>query len=56
MKFHVDVLDTWNMTITPVDRVFTIGKLAESVFPAVGDPTISLPGTPDMALRIELVK
>ena len=22
MRFHVDVLDTWNMTITPVDTVF----------------------------------
>ena len=56
MKFHVDVLDTWNMTITPGDRVFTTGKLAESVFPAVGDPIIPLPGTPDMALRIEEIK
>ncbi len=56
MKFHVDLLDTWNMTITPVDRVFTIGKLAESVFPAVDDPTLSLPGMPDMALRIQLIK
>jgi len=56
MKFHVDLLDTWNMTITPVDRVFTTGKLTESVFPAVGDPTIPLPGIPDMALRIELIK
>ena len=56
MKFHVEVLDTWNMTITPIDRVFTTGKLAGSVFPAVGDPTIPLPGTPDMALRIELIK
>jgi hypothetical protein len=56
MKFHVDVLDTWNMTIAPVDRVFTTGKLAESVFPADGDAMVPLPGTPDMALRIELIK
>jgi hypothetical protein len=56
MKFHVEVLDTWNTTIAPIDRVFTTGKLAGSVFPAVGDPTIPLPGTPDMALRIELIK
>jgi len=56
MKFHVDVLDTWNMTITPVDRVFTTDKLAESVFPAVGDGTIKLPGVADIALRIERVK
>jgi hypothetical protein len=55
MKFRVDALDTWNMTITPVDRVFTTGKLTGAVFPAVGDAVIALPGTTDMALRIELV-
>jgi hypothetical protein len=55
MKFHVDVLDTWNMTIAPVDRVFTTGKLAGAVFPAVADADIALPGTADMALRIELI-
>jgi hypothetical protein len=56
MKFHVDILDTWNMTITPVDRVFTTGDLAGSVYPAIGDATVPLPGTPDIALRIERVK
>jgi hypothetical protein len=44
------------MTITPLPRVFTTGKLVESVFPAVDDATISLPGRPDMALRIERIK
>jgi hypothetical protein len=56
MKFHVDVLDTWNMTITPADRVFTTDKPTEAVFPAAGDGTIKLPGTPDMALRITAIK
>jgi hypothetical protein len=55
MKFHVDVLDTWNMTITPVDQVFTVGKLTGAVYPALGDPSITLPGTPDMALRIQRI-
>jgi hypothetical protein len=55
MKFHVDILDTWNMTITPVDRVFTAGAPAGSVYPAVGDSLISLPGKPDIALRIRHV-
>jgi hypothetical protein len=53
MKFHVDVVDTWNMTITPVDRVFTLGPLKDSAYPAVGDGKIALPGTQWMALRIE---
>jgi hypothetical protein len=52
MKFHVDVVDTWNMTITPVDRVFTLGPLKDSAYPAVGDGKIVLPGTQWMALRI----
>jgi hypothetical protein len=55
MKFHVDVLDTWNMTITPVNQVFTTAKFANSVYPAVGNPSIPLPGTPDMALRIQRI-
>jgi hypothetical protein len=55
MKFHVDVLDTWNMTITPVDQVFTTAGETESVYPAVGDGSVTLPGTPDMALRITLI-
>jgi hypothetical protein len=56
MKFHVDILDTWNMTIIPIDHTFTIGKLVESAYPAVGDSTVSLPGKPDMALRIERIE
>jgi len=55
MKFHIDVLDTWNMTITPVNGTFITDKLTESVFPAVGNSVIPLPGTPDMALRIERI-
>ncbi|HEX4052764.1 MAG TPA: DUF5060 domain-containing protein [Tepidisphaeraceae bacterium] len=55
MKFRVDLLDTWNMTITPVDRIFTIGQLVESDFPAEGNSTITLPGKPYMALRIQRV-
>jgi hypothetical protein len=56
MKFHVDVLNTWNMTTTPVDRTFVIGKLAGAAYPAVGDPAVVLPGKPYMALRIERLK
>jgi hypothetical protein len=55
MKFHIDILDTWNMTITPVDSVFTIAKLTNSVYPAEGDPTITLPGKPYIALRIQRI-
>jgi hypothetical protein len=55
MNFHVDILDTWNMTIRPVDRVFTTGMPGDSRYPAVGDAVIKLPGKPYIALRIERV-
>jgi hypothetical protein len=56
MKFHIDLLDTWNMTITPLDRAFTVGQLTESAFPADGDPVVALPGKPYMALRIQRIQ
>jgi Domain of unknown function (DUF5060)/Domain of unknown function (DUF5605)/Protein of unknown function (DUF4038) len=55
MKFHVDLLNTWNMTIRPIDRVFSIGKLMDSTFPASDGAAVDLPGRPYMALRIERI-
>jgi hypothetical protein len=52
MKFHADVIDTWNMTIQPIARSFVLGKLADSVYPAVDGAAIALPGKSDMAIRI----
>lgn len=54
MKFHVDVLDTWNMTITPVDTVYTIRRPAEKDYIVTdeADSSINLPDNPWMALRI----
>jgi hypothetical protein len=54
MQFHVDVLDTWNMTITPVEKPFTIRQPAEEdyvVFDRDGR-TVEVPHQPWMALRI----
>jgi hypothetical protein len=52
MQFHVDVLDTWNMTVTPVDRQFKLKRLSRYLFGVEGDGKIPLPGRPYMALRI----
>ena len=52
MHFHVDILDTWNMTITPVDRDFVTAPTKGSNFPATGDGKIDLPGKKYIALRI----
>jgi Domain of unknown function (DUF5605) len=54
MKFHVDVLDTWNMTATPIDQTFTIRQPVKTdyfVFDEA-DSTINLPGNPWLALRV----
>jgi hypothetical protein len=57
-RFHVDVLDTWNMTATPIDKPFTIRQPTDSEYVAtdVDNSTINLPGNPWIALRIARVK
>jgi hypothetical protein len=55
-SFHVDVLDTWNMTITPVEGPpFRVAKRGTYAFGAEGDPKIPLPGKPWIALRVRRV-
>jgi hypothetical protein len=50
-KYHVDVIDTWNMTITPVDQLATAPEKNSKAAP-MGIP---LPGRPFIALRIQRV-
>jgi hypothetical protein len=52
MKFTVEVIDTWGITITPVDEVFEIRKRDDYVFAEKDGRSVSLPGQPYMALRI----
>jgi hypothetical protein len=56
MSFHVEILDTWNMTTTPVDGVFKITKDATYRYHAEGQRKIKLPGRPFVALRITRVQ
>jgi hypothetical protein len=56
MQFHVDVLDTWNMTVTPVDAPFTVRKLTDYVFVDKDDRSVRLPENPWIALRITRVE
>jgi hypothetical protein len=53
--FSVDILDTWNMTITPVDHAFKIVRHSPYAFRAEGDAGVPLPGKPYFALRIRRV-
>ncbi len=52
MQFKVEILDTWNMTVTPVEGSFKIVTDAVYRYRAEGHPSIKLPGKPFIALRI----
>jgi hypothetical protein len=54
-KMHVDVIDAWNMTITPVDQVFTVVAKDGATVRVEGDAKVKLPGNPLMALRITAI-
>ena len=55
LAFQVEIIDTWNMTITPVDGVFTTKKRDAYYFEDVEKKSITLTGRPYMALRIRLI-
>jgi hypothetical protein len=56
MQFHVDVLDTWNMTVAPVDEPFTVRKETDYVFADELGRSVELPGQPWIALRISRIE
>lgn len=56
MRFRADVIDTWNMTITPVKQIFEIEKLSRYTYIDKEKVKIALPGKPYMALRIQRVE
>ncbi len=51
-RMHVDILDTWNMTVTPVDQVFAVAALNDAMVQAENHAVVPLPGKPYIALRI----
>jgi hypothetical protein len=55
MRFHVDVLDTWNMTTTPVGEPFTVRRQGQYIFVDKDGRSVDLPARPWMALRITRV-
>ena len=55
MRFKVDVLDTWNMTVTPVDGEFVTKKKDNYHFVDEKGRAVPLPGKPYMAVRIRRV-
>ncbi|HEV2292694.1 MAG TPA: DUF5060 domain-containing protein [Tepidisphaeraceae bacterium] len=55
MQFRADVIDTWNMAITPVEQTFTVVVDSKYRAHAVGNPAVKLPGRPWMALRLRRI-
>ena len=55
LKFTAEVLDTWNMTVTPQDGVFTLKKKDGYSFADKDGRSIELPSKPYMAIRIKRV-
>jgi hypothetical protein len=56
MRFKVEVIDTWNMTTTPVNKIFEVQPLNNYQFIDKQKSKIKLPGKPYMALRIQRVE
>jgi hypothetical protein len=56
MKFNVEILDTWNMTTTPVEGLFTAKKGSDYGFGDADGRTVKLPEKPYIALRIRREK
>lgn len=55
LAFAVEIIDTWNMRITPVPGVFTTTKRDAYLFEDTGKRTVPLGGKPYLALRIRRV-
>lgn len=55
MKFCAEVLDTWNMTVTPVAGEFTLKKKDGNTCVDQNNRAVGLPGKPYMAVRIKRV-
>jgi hypothetical protein len=55
MHFQVDIIDTWNMTITTAQDTFTIIADTTYRYHAEENKSVSLPGKPYMAIRARRV-
>lgn len=55
MKFKVEILDTWNMTVTSVAGIFVTKRNSNYTFADADGRSVALPGKPWLALRIQNV-
>ncbi len=54
-SFHVDVLDTWNMTTTPVPGTFVARRLDDYTFADASSRSVPMPSRPYLAIRIRRI-
>lgn len=52
-KFKIDIIDTWNMSVTPVSGVFTAKVKNRYEIVDAKNRKVKLPGKPYLALRIQ---
>jgi hypothetical protein len=52
LTLQADVLDTWEMTITPVPGSFVLKPTGDNVISCADRPAIPLPGKPYLAIRL----
>jgi hypothetical protein len=55
-RFEVDVIDTWNMTVTPIGRVFTLDDVQRNDAYDRASAPVELPEGEALALRITRVE
>ena len=51
-RYAVDIIDTWDMTVTPVDRVFELADVRRNDATATDPSPIALPSGRPLVLRI----
>lgn len=51
-RYRAEILDTWDMTVTPVEGVFTMARKNDYDVHDPARPTVKLPGKPWIALRL----
>jgi hypothetical protein len=51
-RMHVDVIDTWNMVVAPVDRLFTMSELKDGYLAAENGARFPIPSQPGILLRV----
>jgi hypothetical protein len=54
-SYRADIIDTWNMTVTPVDGVFRMARHSDYDVHDPARPRIALPGRPYIAVRLQRI-